>query len=38
MSMTDLYKLAVILHQPEHGGTATKQDLAWTLSGHDRSV
>jgi predicted house-cleaning noncanonical NTP pyrophosphatase (MazG superfamily) len=38
MSMTDIYQPAVILHLLEHGGTASKQDLARTLSGHDRSV
>jgi hypothetical protein len=38
MSMTDIYQPAVILHLLEHGGTASKQNLARTLSGHDRSV
>src|SRR5262245_43203197 len=38
MSMTDIYQSAVILHLLEHGGIASKQDLARTLSGHDRSV
>jgi predicted house-cleaning noncanonical NTP pyrophosphatase (MazG superfamily) len=38
MSMTDIYQPAVILHLLEYGGTASKQDLARTLSGHDRSV
>jgi predicted house-cleaning noncanonical NTP pyrophosphatase (MazG superfamily) len=38
MSMTDVYQPAVILHLLAHGGKASKQDLARTLSGHDRSV
>jgi predicted house-cleaning noncanonical NTP pyrophosphatase (MazG superfamily) len=38
MSMTDIYQPAVILHLLEHGGTASKQNLARTLSGYDRSV
>lgn len=36
--MTDIYQPAVILHLLEHGGTASKQKLARTLSGYDRSV
>jgi hypothetical protein len=38
MSMTDIYQPAVILHLLERGGTASKQDLARTLSGYDQSV
>jgi predicted house-cleaning noncanonical NTP pyrophosphatase (MazG superfamily) len=38
MSMTDIYQPAVILHLLEHGGTASKRDLARTLSGYDQSV
>jgi predicted house-cleaning noncanonical NTP pyrophosphatase (MazG superfamily) len=38
MSMTDVYQPAVVLHLLAHGGKASKQDLARTLSGHDRSV
>src|SRR5262245_1686834 len=38
MLMTDIYLPAVILHLLAHGGTASKQDLARTLSGYDQSV
>ena len=38
MSMTDIYQPAVILHLLEHGGTASKEELARTLSGCDQSV
>jgi predicted house-cleaning noncanonical NTP pyrophosphatase (MazG superfamily) len=38
MSMTDIYQPAVILHLLEHGGTASKRELARTLSSYDRSV
>jgi hypothetical protein len=38
MSMTDVYQPAVILHLLEHGGTASKQDLARTLNGYDQPV
>ncbi len=38
MSMTDLYQPAIILHLLEHKGTATKTELARTLSGYDRTV
>jgi predicted house-cleaning noncanonical NTP pyrophosphatase (MazG superfamily) len=38
MSMTDVYQPAVILHLLESGGTATKTDLATTLSGYDNAV
>lgn len=38
MSMTDIYQPAVVLHLLEQGGTASKQNLARTLSGYDRSV
>lgn len=38
MSMTDIYQPAVILHLLTHGGNASKQDLARTLSGYDQSV
>jgi predicted house-cleaning noncanonical NTP pyrophosphatase (MazG superfamily) len=38
MSMTDIYQPAVVLHLLEQGGTASKSDLARTLSGYDQSV
>lgn len=38
MSMTDIYQPAIILHLLEHGGEASKADLARTLSGHDQSI
>ena len=38
MSMTDVYQPAVILHLLKCGGTASKADLARTLSGYDESV
>jgi hypothetical protein len=33
MSMTDIYQPAVVLHLLEHGGTASKHDLARPLTG-----
>jgi 5-methylcytosine-specific restriction endonuclease McrA len=38
MLMTDIYQPTVILHLLARGGTASKQDLARTLSGYDQSV
>ena len=38
MSMSEVYQPAIILHLLETGGSASKVELARTLSGYDRSV
>lgn len=36
--MSEVYQPAIILYLLEQGGTATKTELARTLSGYDESV
>lgn len=38
MSMTDIYQPAIILHLLERDGSASKADLARTLSGYDAAI
>lgn len=38
MSMSDIYQPAIILHLLERDGSASKAELARTLSGYDRAI